>query len=80
MVLTKNRPEFAVTCGIRTRRRRFLTDFYEYSEGRYSRYAFIQSEARGARRIARDMGGCRPDVAFANTRYRHRITRPQREN
>ena len=39
MVLTKNRPEFAVTCGIRTRRRRFLTDFYEYSEGRYSRYA-----------------------------------------
>jgi hypothetical protein len=30
--------------------------------------------------IARDIGGSCPDVAFANSRHRHGITRPQREN
>jgi hypothetical protein len=38
------------------------------------------SEARSTRCIARDIGGFCPDVAFANSRHRHRITRPQREN
>jgi hypothetical protein len=42
--------------------------------------ALLPSEARGARRIARDIGGSRPNLAFANSRHRHRIIRPQREN
>src|ERR1019366_8427977 len=44
------------------------------------RRSFLPSETRRALRVARDVGSFRPGVAFANSRHRHRITRPQREN
>src|SRR5690242_3292026 len=47
------------------------------SEGDAQANAFLPSEARGGSRIARDIGGSRPDVAYANSRHRHRIPRPQ---
>ena len=77
MVLAENRSERRVAGNIRTLVLKWRDDS---SEGNAQANAFLPSEARDARRVARNIGGSCPDIAFANSRHRHRIARPQREN
>jgi hypothetical protein len=49
-----------------------VTTFQKASSGQ--RFSTIGSSR--SRRIARDIGCSRPNVAFANSRHRHRINRP----
>ena len=78
MVRAENRSERRVAANIRTCACDSQLALATRIQKAMLRQRFLPSEVRGARRIGLELLPL--DVAFANGRHRHRITRSQREN